>query len=104
MGTTIRFTLSADTTVTAEFSQPVAGRRVGRACRPVTRANRRGSRCTIANVRGALTVKAHRGANRIRFQGRLPRGRTLKPGRYLLTLRPAGSASVPRSARFTIVR
>jgi hypothetical protein len=86
VGTTISFSLSKDATATVEFARLRPGRRTSR---------------------GRLTVKARRGKNSVRFRGRLRRGATLTPGRYLLTVRAAGSdgkTSAPRSARFTIVR
>jgi hypothetical protein len=107
VGTTIAFTLSEPARVTLEFSQPRTGRRVAGRCRRLTPANRRRPRCTLANVRGRLTINAHTGRNRVRFQGRLTRRKTLKLGAYLLTVRAidgGGNRSTPRRVRFTIVR
>jgi hypothetical protein len=57
-------------------------------------------------TRGELTFTGHAGVNRIRFQGRLARGRRVKPGTYTLVI-TAAIAGQPRSAAarltFTIV-
>jgi uncharacterized protein YkwD len=63
-GTTVAFTLSAPATVRLDVERVRAGR-----------ASRR--------LSGALTRVARRGANRVRFSGRLG-GRRLAPGRYRL--------------------
>jgi uncharacterized repeat protein (TIGR01451 family) len=107
VGTTISFKLSEPARTTLTFSQPKTGRKVGRRCKTLTRANRRKPRCTIPNVRGTLTFNGHAGTNRIRFQGRLSRSRKLKPGRYTLTITAtdsAGNRSTPKATSFTIVR
>jgi hypothetical protein len=47
------------------------------------------------------------GANHIRFQGRLSRTRTLKPGRYALTIsatNAAGQRGISGSLSFTVVK
>ena len=53
-----------------------------------------------------LLFKAHAGADKIGFQGRITRTRKLRPGRYTLVIRAANSsgASTPHSLTFTIVR
>jgi hypothetical protein len=54
-----------------------------------------------------LTVNAHAGTNKVRFQGRLSRSKKLKPGRYTLTITAtdsAGNRSRPNSTSFTIAQ
>ena len=53
----------------------------------------------------AVSFKAHRGTNRVSFQGRVSHHRTLRPGRYRLTATASagGSRSKPKSLSFTIV-
>jgi hypothetical protein len=107
VGTTIRFRLSEPAKATLTFSQPKTGRKVGRRCVTQTRRNKHKRRCTIPNVRGTLTFNGHAGTNRVRFQGRLSRTKTLRPGRYTLTITAtdsAGNRSGPKSTSFTIVR
>jgi hypothetical protein len=50
-------------------------------------------------------VNGHTGVNALRFQGRLSRRRTLKPGRYKLVVFATanGKTSKPRTATFTIL-
>lgn len=64
-GTTISFTLSDPSTVRFAF------------------ARRKGTRFVAA---GSFSMRAHRGRNKVRFQGRLTRRRSLRPGRFRLTL------------------
>jgi hypothetical protein len=107
VGTTISFRLSEPARTTLTFAQPKTGRKVGRRCVRLTRGNRRKPKCTIPNVRGVLTVDAHAGTNKVRFQGRLSRSKKLKPGRYTLTITAtdsAGNRSNARATTFTIVR
>jgi hypothetical protein len=107
LGTTVSFRLSEPSRATLTFSQPKTGRKIGRRCKPLTRANRRKPKCTIPNVRGTLSFNGHAGTNHVRFQGRLSRTRRLKPVRYTLTVTAtdsAGNRSRPKSTRFTIVR
>ena len=58
-------------------------------------------------VVGALSVKAHRGHNRISFAGVIPHARRLAPGRYAVTILAAniaGRRSAPRTLNFTIIK
>jgi hypothetical protein len=66
-------------------------------------ARRKGKRFRKA---GALTFAGHRGRNRVIFQGRFSRRKTLKPGRYKLTATAStgGARSKAHSLGFTIVR
>jgi hypothetical protein len=89
------------------FVPVCAGRKVGKRCKTLTRGNRKKPKCTIPNVRGTLTVNAHAGTNKVRFQGRLSRTKKLKPGRYTLTITAtdsAGNRSNAKTVSFTIVR
>jgi len=55
---------------------------------------------------GSLTFTDHGGINRVRFQGRLSRRHTLRPGRYELTITAtdqAGSRSRARALAFTVL-
>lgn len=104
-GTTIRFTLSQAATVTLTYSRRADGRRVGRACRPTTRANRTRAHCTRTIARGTRVIRAGAGTNAVTFAGRLPAGRVLTTGAHLLTavaMGASGDRSTPRPARFAI--
>ena len=107
VGTTISFKLSEPARATLTFSQPRAGRRVGKRCVAPTRSNARKPKCTIPNIRGTLTFNAHAGLNKIRFQGRLSRNQKLKLGGYRLTVTATDAArntSPAKATSFTIVR
>jgi uncharacterized repeat protein (TIGR01451 family) len=85
VGTTIRFTLPEAARVKLTF------------------ARKRGKRFRSA---GSLTVRGHPGKNKLRFQGRLSRHKTLKPGRYRVTLRAAdrfGNRSAAKKLSFTLL-
>lgn len=107
-GTTIRYALSEAATVTLSFERVLPGRKVGRRCVKPTRSNRRRKACKrYAAVRPALTFRNQAaGQRRIRFDGRLTRRKTLKPGPYRLTLRArdaAGNRSTALRATFTLL-
>ena len=88
-GTTIRYTLSEAATVTLSFERVHAGRKVGKRCVKAKRSNRRRKACKrYAAVKPALLFANQAAGQRgIRFEGRLSRRKTLKPGLYRLTLR-----------------
>jgi hypothetical protein len=106
VGTTFRFELNEPATVTFSFTQSAAGRIVRGRCVAVTKRDARRRRCRRTVVRGTLSFAAHRGANTVRFQGVLARGRHLKPGTYTLAIAAAlagARRSAPSRLRFTIV-
>jgi DNA-binding beta-propeller fold protein YncE len=105
-GATIRFRLSRAASVAMTFERARPGRRVGRACRRPTRANRRRPRCTRWVRAGTLVRAARAGLVRVRFQGRLRRRRAFAPGRYRLTAIPstkAAGAGTSQRVRFTLL-
>ncbi len=107
-GTTIRFSVSEAATARFTFKRALPGRRVGAKCRKVTRRNRGRKRCTRwVTVRGAaISRPVEAGARRLRFSGRISRRKSLKPGRYELTLRAtdaAGNVSSPDRAKFRLL-
>ena len=66
-------------------------------------ARERGKRFRAA---GSFTVRGHAGQNKLRFQGRLSHRKTLKPGRYRLTLRATdrfGNRSQSKKLNFTLL-
>jgi PKD repeat protein len=106
VGTTFGFTLNNAASVRLTFTRAVTGRRVAHRCVAQTQSNRRKPKCTRTIIAGMLTLAAHAGANRLRFEGRLSRIRKLKPGHYnaVFTAVNAAGRSVPRSLSFTIVK
>jgi hypothetical protein len=107
VGTTFSFVLNEPASARFVFTQSVLGRKIKGRCVASTQRHAHTRRCRVTIVRGTLALTAHAGANRVRFQGLLARGRRLKPGTYTVAI-TAAIAGAPRSARstltFTIVR
>jgi hypothetical protein len=85
-GTTFSFGLNVEAKVRFEFKKRLSGRRV-----PVM----------------SFSMPGHPGPNKRKFKGRLPGGKRLPPGRYLLIVTataPDGRRSTPASLRFRIIR
>ena len=108
VGTTISFKLSETAAATLSFQRAKPGRSVGKSCVKQTAQNRTKKACTRyvnAGALGALSAKS--GQNRVRFQGRLTKSRSLTPGRYRVVVGAtdaAGNRSQPRNGpTFTIV-
>jgi hypothetical protein len=104
IGTTFRFTLNQPARMRFAFTQALPGRRVGGRCVAPTSKNRRRPACTRTVTRGTLTFAGHGGLNKVVFQGRVSRSKTLKPGRYTLIITATDAASQHATARlaFTI--
>jgi Tol biopolymer transport system component len=104
-GTRFRFRLSADAAVRIVLQQRLPGRRVGKLCRPVTKANRGRRACVRFVPRMTITRATMRAGNRsVAFTGRQGRKR-LAPGRYRAVHRAvnAGGASAPVIRAFRVV-
>jgi Tol biopolymer transport system component len=106
-GTTFRFTLSEDAATKIAIARRSAGRRKGKKCVTPTRKLRKAKRCfrfkTVATLNRAKTI---RGANRVRYTGRIGR-KKLRPGPYRATLTAtdvAGNRSRARRVSFRVVR
>ncbi len=99
VGTTIRFSLSEPAAVTLSFALRVGGRRIGHTCGTATPALRRRPRCAryVVITPSIRFPTARAGVNLVRFQGRLSRMRSLRPGSYRLTV-TATDAAANRSA------
>ncbi len=106
VGTTFSFKLDQPARVSFTFTKTVGGRKVGKRCVAQTKRNKHKRRCRRTIVAGALSVAAHAGANKLRFQGLISRHRKLRPGSYTLLLSATASAKRSRTAKlsFTIVR
>jgi hypothetical protein len=105
VGTTFRFTLSTDATLTIRIERSVAGRRAGGRCVAPTRRNARAKRCTRYVLAGTLRRSERAGADSVAFSGRI--GRTpLAVGRYRATLTAKNAAGAGRSVAvaFAIVK
>ena len=106
-GAVFTFRLSEAATVRIAIDRTEAGRRVGRRCRPATRALRKRTRCTRYVRKGTLLRPDLRpGARRVAFSGRF-RSRALKPGVYRATVfatDPTGNRSRGAKVTFRVVR
>jgi hypothetical protein len=106
VGTTFSFNLSKPATVKLAFTQKASGRKVRGACRAPNPSNASKRRCVRTIVAGTLNLPGHAGLNKLRFQGLLASGKSLKLGSYnvSLTARDAGGLqSAAHSLSFTIV-
>jgi uncharacterized repeat protein (TIGR01451 family) len=106
VGTTIKFSLSEPASVKIEFLQTKPGRKVGKQCKTPTRSNARKRHCTRTMIAGSLSTTGHAGTNKLRFQGRLSRRKTLKKGHYSVRITAtdaAGNRSKPKTTSITIL-
>ena len=110
VGTTFSFSLNVPATVTLAFSQKTSGRlattKGRRMCVAQTAHNARLRACTRTVAEGSVSLTGHGGADKVAFAGRVSPTRTLKPGRYTVTITAtnATGASRPQTLSFTIVK
>jgi CSLREA domain-containing protein len=107
VGTTFSLTLNEAASVSFSFTQRVGGRKVKGKCVKQTKKNRHEHACKRTVTRGALSLAAHAGANKVSFQGRISHTLKLKPGTYTLVItakNAAGQRSAPVRLSFTVVR
>lgn len=105
VGTVISFKLSENAMVTFRFAQRAP--RGGRGACKAGRSRSAAKNCAGTKMVGSLSLKGRGGTDRVIFQGRISRTRTLAPGSYTLTITAVdgeGARSAPRSLRFRIVR
>jgi hypothetical protein len=106
VGTTFSFTLSKAATVRLAFTQRASGRKVRGVCKAPNPSNASKRKCARAILAGTLSLPGHAGLNRLRFQGLLPNGKSLKLGSYDVSLTArdgGGQQSAAHSLSFTIV-
>lgn len=106
-GTTFSFALNETAAVAFTFTTNLAGRQAGRRCVAATRKNAKRRSCRRTLSAGVMSFTGHAGTNKLAFQGRLPNGKRLGPGRYALTIlatNAAGAHSAPATLSFTIIR
>lgn len=104
VGTTFSYTLAAAAKVTFSFTTTAPGRR-GRhgRCEKPSGSNRHGHRCTRP-LTFTLALGGHAGLNRLAFQGRIAKKRSLPLGAYVLTVRAVvAGGSGAATLRFRIV-
>lgn len=107
VGTTISFRLDEPARSNLIFQRPLAGRRVGGKCVKATAANRDRKACVLyVSAGNTPSFAARAGGNRVRFQGRVSRGKTLTSGTYRVVVRArdaAGNVAKKSGPSFTIL-
>ena len=106
VGTTFTFNLSEAASVHLSFELNAPGRRVKGKCVAPGKGSKSKPACKRVVPAGALSLKAHAGANKISFQGRLAATKTLKPGSYtaeIVATNSFGEDSSSQTLRFKIV-
>jgi hypothetical protein len=100
-GATVRYELTAASTVAFTVERKLPGRRVGGKCANPKPANRGKKKCArFKALRGGFDDQGAAGPNSFKFSGRVGR-KALKPGKYRLVGRAEASV---RRTRFTITR
>jgi hypothetical protein len=106
VGTKVTFSVSEGSTVKFTVDRKTVGRKVGKKCKALTKANAKKKACTRwVKVPGSFSVRAGAGKNTFTFRGRVG-GKSLRPGKYRLSGRATDSAkntSLPKNKGFTIV-
>jgi hypothetical protein len=102
VGTKVTYSLSSAARVTFTVERRKAGRSVKGKCRKPTHKNRKRKKCNL-RLKGSFKHQGKAGANSFRFTGRL-RGHKLKPGRYNLVAKPAGTKTKSKRDKFRIVK
>jgi hypothetical protein len=106
VGTTFSFNLSKAATVKLAFTQNASGRKVRGACKAPNPSNASKHKCTRTILAGSLSLPGHAGLNKLRFQGLLANGKSLKLGSYNVSLSArdsGGLQSAAQSLSFSIV-
>ena len=104
-GTRFRYALSEQARVTVRLQRALPGRRAGGRCVRPTPRLRKARRCTRYASVGTLRRSGAKGANIIRFTGRIGK-RALRPGTYRAVISATDTAanrSAPHRARLRIV-
>ncbi|HST31939.1 MAG TPA: IPT/TIG domain-containing protein [Solirubrobacteraceae bacterium] len=99
IGTTFSFNLSKAATVKLAFTQKAAGRKVRGVCKAPNQSNSSKRKCTRTILAGSLSLPGHAGLNKLRFQGLLPNGKSLKLGSYNVSLTARDSAGLQSAAQ-----
>ena len=104
-GTTFSFSLDQPATVTVTIQRTTAGRLVGRACKPATRARPHKPKCTLYTAVATLTRTGHGGLNKLPFTGRIS-NKVLSASRYQAGFTATDSVGTSKALTiaFSIVR
>lgn len=103
-GTVLRYSISESSKLVFSIQRRVAGRRVGKQCRPTRRSAANGRRCLAYRTVGRLTDDPAKLSNRLTFRGaraRVARRAGIYRFRGVATDR-AGNHSAPRTVAFRV--
>jgi hypothetical protein len=105
VGSTLKFSLSADASVTVAISLKASGRRAGKSCVAPAKAKPGAAKCTRYVAKGQFALSGKAGPNSFRFNGKLG-GKALTPGGYQasLTAHDGAGNNSAATANFTITR
>jgi hypothetical protein len=94
-GTRVQFSLRSSAAGTARIviTRATKGRRVGKACKPLTKKNRKAKTCTYDKVLRTLTAKVAAGRSTIAFDGKAA-GRALAAGTYKARITITGASGL----------
>jgi hypothetical protein len=107
VGTTFAVTLNEAASLTLTFTETKQGRTAkGGKCVALTRHDRGRPHCALTLTVGSLADSAQAGTDTISFDGVLPSGAKLAPGRYdvLAAASANGLHAAPKALSFTIVK
>jgi hypothetical protein len=108
VGTTISFSVSAQSSTTFSFARKTKGFKAGKRCVARRPKGLKGKpkRCTRFVSAGNLRFSTSAGTHKVHFEGVLSRRKKLRPGRYRLTVVSSNSAgkSAPKRASFTLLK
>lgn len=104
--TTIHYKLSEDAKVSFAIQLRLKGRRVGKGCKRMTKANAHKRKCALVKNRGSFDAQGKAGKNKVQLPRRL-RGKLQRPGSYRVTAvatDSAGGVSAPKGAGFVVAK
>jgi 6-phosphogluconolactonase (cycloisomerase 2 family) len=104
-GTSFRYKLNENASVSLKIERKLPGRKVGGKCKKMTKANAGRKPCPLFKRLGSRPSKGKTGANKLEFNGKI-KGKSLVPGAYRVTAiatDPADGRSAPRYASFQIL-
>lgn len=104
--TTIHYKLSEDAKVSFTVQLKLKGRRLGKSCKRLTKANAHKRKCALLKDRGSFSAQGEAGKNKVRLPRRL-NGKPLRPGSYRVTAiatDSAGGVSAPKGASFVVAK
>jgi 6-phosphogluconolactonase len=104
--TTFHYKLSEDAKVSFTTQLKLKGRRLGKSCKRLNKANTHKRKCALLKDRGSFSAQGKAGKNKVQLPRRL-NGKRLRPGSYRVTAiatDSAGGVSAPKGASFVVAK